>query len=65
MKKVSGIMLLGIEGEIVTGGCSSMVERELPKLLVWVRFPSPAILLCLSYPVQPYTMAGNVCAMEE
>jgi AsmA protein len=23
-------------------GCSSMVERELPKLLAWVRFPSPA-----------------------
>lgn len=23
-------------------GCSSMVERELPKLLTWVRFPSPA-----------------------
>ena len=23
-------------------GCSSMVEPELPKLLTWVRFPSPA-----------------------
>ena len=23
-------------------GCSSMVEQELPKLLTWVRFPSPA-----------------------
>src|SRR5215813_14747201 len=24
------------------GGCSSMVERWLPKPLTWVRFPSPA-----------------------
>jgi hypothetical protein len=24
------------------GGCSSMVELQLPKLLTWVRFPSPA-----------------------
>ena len=23
-------------------GCSSMVERQLPKLDTWVRFPSPA-----------------------
>src|SRR5687767_2092637 len=23
-------------------GCSSMVELQLPKLLAWVRFPSPA-----------------------
>ena len=23
-------------------GCSSMVERQLPKLHTWVRFPSPA-----------------------
>ena len=23
-------------------GCSSMVELQLPKLLTWVRFPSPA-----------------------
>ena len=25
-----------------TGGCSSMVELQLPKLATWVRFPSPA-----------------------
>ena len=25
-----------------TSGCSSMVELQLPKLLAWVRFPSPA-----------------------
>ena len=24
------------------GGCSSMVEHQLPKLRTWVRFPSPA-----------------------
>ena len=23
-------------------GCSSMVEPQLPKLMMWVRFPSPA-----------------------
>jgi hypothetical protein len=23
-------------------GCSSMVELQLPKLVAWVRFPSPA-----------------------
>ncbi len=23
-------------------GCSSMVELQLPKLIAWVRFPSPA-----------------------
>src|SRR5689334_2217963 len=27
------------------GGCSSMVEPQLPKLMTWVRFPSPAPLL--------------------
>jgi hypothetical protein len=26
-------------------GCSSMVERQLPKLHTWVRFPSPAPIL--------------------
>ena len=26
----------------IPGGCSSMVELQLPKLLTWVRFPSPA-----------------------
>src|SRR5580692_2351025 len=29
-------------------GCSSMVERQLPKLIVRVRFPSPAPLLSSS-----------------
>jgi hypothetical protein len=24
------------------GGCSSMAELQLPKLIAWVRFPSPA-----------------------
>ena len=26
----------------ILSGCSSMVELQLPKLLTWVRFPSPA-----------------------
>ncbi len=30
-------------------GCSSMVERQLPKLDTRVRFPSPAKLLIFSY----------------
>lgn len=39
---------------IVTNrGCSSMVERELPKLLVWVRFPSPAYQLTGSSAMAP------------
>ncbi len=28
--------------ESPVSGCSSMVELQLPKLLTWVRFPSPA-----------------------
>src|SRR5262249_40940982 len=31
-----------------TRGCSSMVERQLPKLIVRVRFPSPALFLSFS-----------------
>src|ERR1035438_9425916 len=27
---------------LTMSGCSSMVERQLPKLHTWVRFPSPA-----------------------
>jgi hypothetical protein len=43
-----------------SGGCSSMVELQLPKLLTWVRFPSPA-----PHPVaseQPRSQAGGVRA---
>jgi hypothetical protein len=36
----------GISCKINMGrGCSSMVELQLPKLLTWVRFPSPAPVL--------------------
>ena len=31
-----------LRGVSLTGGCSSMVERQLPKLHTRVRFPSPA-----------------------
>ena len=34
-----------ISQEVVTCGCSSMVEHQPSKLDTWVRFPSPALLL--------------------
>ena len=34
-----GATLAGIN---LKRGCSSMVELQLPKLITWVRFPSPA-----------------------
>ena len=37
-KDVSGQM--GVRPELC--GCNSMVECQLPKLITWVRFPSPA-----------------------
>src|SRR4029077_673175 len=40
-------------------GCSSMVELQLPKLLTWVRFPSPApIPASASQPLK--SVAGEV-----
>jgi hypothetical protein len=33
--------------KIALGGCSSMVEPQPSKLMVWVRFPSPAPLACV------------------
>jgi hypothetical protein len=38
--------LNGVWGS-VRRGCSSMVERELPKLNTRVRFPSPAFIIVL------------------
>ncbi len=32
----------GAEFSLYPCGCSSMVEPQLPKLMTWVRFPSPA-----------------------
>ena len=51
--KISYVRLLTIEGNLGkighACGCSSMVELQLPKLTTWVRFPSPAPLLCLRF----------------
>lgn len=33
------------EYNLIVGGCSSVVEHELPKLGTGVRFPSPALLV--------------------
>ena len=33
----------------LSSGCSSMVELQLPKLVTWVRFPSPAPTLNALY----------------
>ena len=35
-----------------SSGCSSMVEHQLPKLRMWVRFPSPA-------PTRPHPSGGG------
>ncbi len=37
-------------------GCSSMVELQLPKLLTWVRFPSPAPI--------PLHASGRPCRLQ-
>ena len=42
--------VLTIKGKLgkilLVRGCSSMAELQLPKLTTWVRFPSPAPLVC-------------------
>ena len=41
-----------------SGGCSSMVERKLPKLNTGVRFPSPAPDFAIEvYPVMAFTLS--------
>jgi hypothetical protein len=43
----------------IVGGCSSMVERRLPKPQAWVRFPSPAPASGIRSPVGSGTIAPD------